>query len=63
MEIYLIRHTTPLVEQGICYGQTDLDIAHNFQEEVEDIKVALQHFNPDKVYTSPLMRCTSYNFV
>ena len=24
MEIYLIRHTSPLVEKGVCYGQADL---------------------------------------
>jgi len=34
MEIYLIRHTTPDVAKGICYGQTDLDVANTFEEEV-----------------------------
>ena len=56
MEIYLIRHTTPKVEKGICYGQADLDITETFLEEVEAIK---PHLPADgvKVYSSPLQRC------
>lgn len=56
MEIYLIRHTTPKVEKGICYGQVDLDITETFLEEVEAIK---PHLPSDeiKVYSSPLQRC------
>ena len=56
MEIYLIRHTTPKVENGICYGQADLDITETFLEEVEAIK---PHLPSDeiKVYSSPLQRC------
>ena len=56
MEIYLIRHTTPKVEKGICYGQADLDITETFLEEVEAIK---PHLPSDeiKVYSSPLQRC------
>mgnify|MGYP001408870057 CR=1 FL=1 len=26
MEIYLVRHTTPAINNGICYGQTDVDL-------------------------------------
>ena len=56
MEIYLIRHTTPAIEKGICYGQTDLDVTDTFEEEVKCIKEHL----PEKiqtVYSSPLQRC------
>ncbi len=56
MEIYLIRHTTPLVEKGICYGQTDLDITDSFEEEVEMIRPHIPS-NHIKVYSSPLQRC------
>ncbi|OYY08763.1 MAG: alpha-ribazole phosphatase [Sphingobacteriia bacterium 24-36-13] len=56
MEIYLIRHTTPKVEKGICYGQADLDITETFLEEVEAIKPHLPS-NEIKVYSSPLQRC------
>lgn len=56
MEIYLIRHTTPKVEKGICYGQADLDITETFLEEVEAIKPHLPSQGV-KVYSSPLQRC------
>lgn len=56
MEIYLIRHTTPKVEKGICYGQADLDITETFLEEVEAIKPHLPNQRV-KVYSSPLQRC------
>lgn len=56
MEIYLIRHTTPKVEKGICYGQADLDITETFLEEVEAIKPHLPTEGL-KVYSSPLQRC------
>jgi alpha-ribazole phosphatase len=56
MEIYLIRHTTPLIEKGICYGQTDLDITETFEEEASMILPHLP-LNNIKVYSSPLQRC------
>ena len=56
MDIYLIRHTAPLVDKGICYGQTDLDVTDSFEAELEQIK---PHIPGDikKVYSSPLQRC------
>ena len=56
MEIYLIRHTTPQVEKGICYGQTDLAVTANFPEELERLKKHLP-VDFDLCYTSPLQRC------
>ena len=56
-EVYLIRHTTPAVAKGICYGQTDLDITDSFKEEAAIIR---QHL-PEKmksVHSSPLQRCS-----
>lgn len=56
MEVYLIRHTTPLVEKGICYGQSDIPLANSFEAEW---KVILDNL-PEKVdfiFTSPLIRC------
>lgn len=56
MEIYLIRHTTPKIEKGICYGQTDLDITETFASELASIQPYLpQHI--ENVYSSPLQRC------
>lgn len=57
MEVYLIRHTSPLVEKGICYGQSDLSLAETFQDELDFLKRNLpEQF--DAVYTSPLKRCS-----
>src|SRR5581483_10134224 len=56
MEIYLIRHTTPHIEKGICYGQSDIPLADSFQQELDK----LLQFLPEKVdvvYSSPLLRC------
>jgi alpha-ribazole phosphatase len=54
--IYLIRHTTPLVAKGICYGQTDLDVTETFVQEVVNIIPHLPK-NIKAVYSSPLQRC------
>jgi len=56
MEIYLIRHTTPAIAKGICYGQTDLDVTDSFEAEVMSIKEHLPK-NIQAVYSSPLQRC------
>ncbi|WP_200979215.1 alpha-ribazole phosphatase [Echinicola sp. 20G] len=58
MEIHLIRHTTPQIAKGICYGQSDIEIADTFEEEVTLIKKNLPRLNPDfAVFSSPLTRC------
>jgi alpha-ribazole phosphatase len=58
MQIYLIRHTTPAVDKGICYGQTDIPINFNlFDAELEVIKKALPA-DINHIYCSPLQRCT-----
>jgi len=56
MEIYLIRHTTPQIEKGICYGQSDIPLTEIFHNERQKLLQQL----PDKfdtVYSSPLSRC------
>ena len=57
MEIYLIRHTTPQIEKGICYGQTDLDVTDTFLQEANSIKKYLPK-NLETIYSSPLQRCS-----
>ncbi len=57
MEFWLIRHTTPKVNKGTCYGQLDLDVEASFNEEMALIKKALNTLTPESVYTSPLKRC------
>lgn len=56
-DIYLIRHTTPAVDKGICYGQTDLDVTESFPGEAEMILRSLPS-GIGTVYSSPLKRCT-----
>lgn len=56
MEVYIIRHTKVALPKGICYGQTDVDLANTFEEEYVALKDQLpNHF--DAVFSSPLKRC------
>lgn len=61
MRMTLIRHTSLQVGQGICYGQTDVDVAATFADEVLQTKIKLNHLMQDvqidAVFTSPLQRC------
>ncbi|HEX2532533.1 MAG TPA: alpha-ribazole phosphatase [Chitinophagaceae bacterium] len=57
MELYLIRHTTPDVAKGTCYGHADLDITSTFTEELACIRPHLPEGPFDRVYSSPLQRC------
>ncbi|WP_099463521.1 alpha-ribazole phosphatase [Parabacteroides provencensis] len=59
MEIYLIRHTSVDVPAGYAYGQTDVPLRQTFEEEATTVKENLTSLSFDKVYTSPLTRCTS----
>src|ERR1700742_4268817 len=55
-DIYLIRHTTPAVARGICYGQTDLDVTESFSDEAAVIRRHLPA-GIAAVHSSPLRRC------
>ena len=61
MRLFFLRHTSLKVEIDVFYGQTDLDVSDNFEEEVALIKKKILNFNIDtdsiKVYSSPLKRC------
>lgn len=57
MEIYLIRHTTPDIARGVCYGQSDIDVTASFEAEA----AAIGQYLPatiGAVYSSPLQRCS-----
>lgn len=56
MELYLVRHTTPQIEKGLCYGQSDIGVTETFHSEAELIREALPA-DPGIVYSSPLQRC------
>ena len=34
MKLTLIRHTSLQIEPGICYGQSDIDVAVSFADEL-----------------------------
>ncbi|GAA3516597.1 alpha-ribazole phosphatase [Aquimarina addita] len=57
MDIYLVRHTTPNIEKGICYGQSDLGVTNTFESEVAAIHTGIPLKEITNVYSSPLQRC------
>jgi alpha-ribazole phosphatase len=56
MEIYLIRHTAPAIDKGICYGQSDVAVSSNFFHDAQEIKKRIPP-NIKAIYSSPLTRC------
>ncbi len=53
-----MRHTTPDVAKGICYGRTDLALAASFASEAEAVEARLSGMMRDlPILSSPLTRC------
>ena len=57
MKLTLVRHTSLEIESSICYGQSDIDVSANFDEELSLLRKKLVKFEFDAIYTSPLQRC------
>lgn len=57
MEVYLIRHTAVAIPKGVCYGQSDIDLADSFTDEFKVIQSKLKDISFDAVYSSSLSRC------
>ena len=55
MALILLRHTTPDVAPGTCYGLTDLDVAETFEAEAATALAALPPVQT--IVSSPLIRC------
>lgn len=53
--LILLRHPTPRVAPGTCYGRTDMPLAHDDAQELPRILAALPAF--DHLISSPLQRC------
>lgn len=53
MQVFLIRHPRPLIEEGVCYGQMDVD-AEDPQLHAARLKALLPANTP--VISSPLQR-------
>lgn len=57
MELYLVRHTTPDVAAGVCYGRAELDVGADFAHEAATVRDKLAGLTPTAFYTSPQLRC------
>lgn len=60
MDLVLIRHPAPAVDQGICYGRTDVPLAVDEREAAAAIVGRLAALDvplPRALVTSPLVRC------
>lgn len=57
LELYFIRHSTIKLNKGVCYGQSDVDVADTFENEVEFIKKKIPFYSEMVFYSSPLKRC------
>lgn len=59
MNVYLIRHPLPLIDAGVCYGDTDLLCAP--EQQAATLQAALPLLPPSlagvPVISSPLRRC------
>ncbi|RAJ35517.1 alpha-ribazole phosphatase family protein [Pedobacter cryoconitis] len=56
MEVYLIRHTTPLISKGLIYGRMNVPVAESFAQEKQAVLQQIPA-DLDKVYSSPSFRC------
>ena len=57
MKLTLVRHTTLDIAPHICYGQSDVDVSANFDNERLALQRKLGDTQFDAIYTSPLRRC------
>ncbi|WP_028864079.1 alpha-ribazole phosphatase [Psychromonas aquimarina] len=58
LNVYLVRHTQPLVESGICYGQLDCSLADCYQHHLDKISDYFKERPISLIYSSPLQRCS-----
>lgn len=59
MEIYLLRHTAVNNPDKLCYGQSDIDLAAEWQAHFDALKQKLEPNLTDSLfYSSPFQRCT-----
>ncbi len=51
-----MRHTTPDVAKGVCYGQADVNVTATFEKELERLKPHIPG-RAFRAFSSPLQRC------
>lgn len=56
MDIYLIRHTEVAVGRSVAYGQSNVELAPNYEEQRDKLRVNLPE-DPSAIFSSPLNRC------
>lgn len=57
MNLTLIRHSSLDIAPDICYGQSDVDVSAQFDDELHQLQSKLEAFTFDAIYASPLQRC------
>lgn len=57
MDLYLIRHTRLAIAPDVCYGQSEIELADTFDDELATIRARLPP-GFDFIYSSPSRRCT-----
>ena len=57
MRAALLRHPTPLVAPGVCYGRLDLPLADSAAAETQGLIAALAGWQHATVWSSPRRRC------
>lgn len=60
MDLVLIRHPAPAIDEGVCYGSADLPLAGDARQAADALlarAAALDVPLPRAVWTSPLTRC------
>jgi alpha-ribazole phosphatase len=57
MKLTLVRHTSLDIAPSICYGQSDVAVSANFENERMTLQKKLAAFEFDAIYASPLKRC------
>ena len=58
MRLIAVRHTNVALPEGVCYGKTDVDTATTFESEARIVVEILNSFSFERIYSSPLTRCT-----
>ncbi len=55
--VTLIRHTTPAIAKGVCYGRLDVDVAMNFADEAAAVASTLNLLPAvTQLFSSPAKR-------
>jgi alpha-ribazole phosphatase len=57
LDIFLIRHSKPLIEAGTCYGQLDCPVCDDYPLQLAKVSDYFSDKKINAIYSSPLIRC------